>query len=128
MTDAPGRRAEFVPRGTAPTKDMRYGRGTAERLVDDRLGASQVDLHVNTIRAGSAPGPYHLHNEVENVYYVLEGRVLIRTGDEQREIGPGDVVFFPRGVPHSATNVGQDDARVIEIYAPTGPDFVELED
>jgi mannose-6-phosphate isomerase-like protein (cupin superfamily) len=106
---------------------MRYGRGTAEQLVDGRLGASQVDFHVNTILAGSAPGPYHLHNDVENVYYVLHGRVRIRTEDGEREIGPGDAVFFPRGVAHSATNVGPDDARVIEIYAPTGPDFVELE-
>ena len=120
--------AQFVPRGTAPSKAMRYGRGTAEQLVDEKLGATQVDFHVNTILAGSQPGPYHLHNDVENLYYVLHGRVLIRTQDGEREIGPGDAVFFPRGVPHSATNVGPDDARIIEIYAPCGPDFVELED
>lgn len=120
--------ARFVPRGSAPTKSLRYGRGSIERLVDEGLGAALVDVHVNTILAGSAPGPFHLHNDVENVYFVLHGAVLIRTADGEREIGPGDAVFFPRGVPHSATNIGPDDARIIEIYAPTGPDFVELED
>lgn len=128
MTDPAALGARFVPRGSAPTKSLRYGRGSIERLVDEGLGAALVDVHVNTILAGSAPGPFHLHNDVENVYFVLHGRVLIRTTDGEREIGPGDAVFFPRGVPHSATNVGPDDARIIEIYAPTGPDFVELED
>lgn len=127
MTDPPAGGARFVPRGSAPTKSLRYGRGSIERLVDEGLGAALVDVHVNTILAGSAPGPFHLHNDVENVYFVLHGTVLIRTADGEREIGPGDAVFFPRGVPHSATNVGPDDARIIEIYAPTGPDFVELE-
>ena len=128
MTDPAAGGARFVPRGSAPTKSLRYGRGSIERLVDEGLGAALVDVHVNTILAGSAPGPFHLHNDVENVYFVLHGTVLIRTADGEREIGPGDAVFFPRGVPHSATNVGSDDARIIEIYAPTGPDFVELED
>lgn len=128
MTDPAAGGARFVPRGSAPIKSLRYGRGSIERLVDEGLGAALVDVHVNTILAGSAPGPFHLHNDVENVYFVLHGTVLIRTADGEREIGPGDAVFFPRGVPHSATNVGSDDARIIEIYAPTGPDFVELED
>ena len=128
MTGTPAAGARYVAKGTAPTKAKRYGRGTAEQLVDEKLGATQVDFHVNTILAGSRPGPYHVHNDVENVYYVLHGRIVIRTEDGEREIGPGDAVFFPRGVAHSATNVGRDDARIIEIYAPCGPDFVELED
>jgi mannose-6-phosphate isomerase-like protein (cupin superfamily) len=127
VTEPGGARAHFVPQGTAPSKPMRYGRGSAERVVDEALGATQVDFHINTIFAGSAPGPFHLHHRVENVYYVLHGRVLIRTAGEEVEIGPGDAVFFPRGVAHSATNVGTEDARIIEIYAPVGPDFVELE-
>jgi len=128
VTDTPAGGARFVPKGTAPTKSLRYGRGTIDRLVDEDLGASLVDVHVNTILADSAPGPYHLHNQVENVYYVLSGRLVVRTEDGEREVGPGDAVFFPRGVAHSVTNVGPEDARIVEIYAPCGPDFVELED
>jgi mannose-6-phosphate isomerase-like protein (cupin superfamily) len=128
VADAPAAGARFVPKGTAPTKSLRYARGSIDLLVNENLGASLVDFRVNTILAGSAPGPYHLHNDVENMYYVLHGRLVIRTEDGEREIGPGDAVFFPRGVPHSTTNVGPDDARIIEIYAPCGPDFVELED
>jgi uncharacterized cupin superfamily protein len=124
----PKGKAVFVTEASAPTKTLRYDRGTHVRLVDEGVGASKVDLHINVLKAGAAPGPFHLHNDVENAYYVLHGTVLVRTADEERKLGPGDAAFFPRGVAHSATNVGPDDARVIEVYAPTGPDFVELGD
>jgi mannose-6-phosphate isomerase-like protein (cupin superfamily) len=123
----PKGKAVFVTAATAPTKSLRYDRGTHIRLVDEGVGALKVDLHINVLKAGGAPGPFHLHNDVENAYYVLHGTVLVKTADEERVLQPGDAAFFPRGVAHSATNVGPDDAQVIEIYAPTGPDFVELD-
>lgn len=127
MSGKPKGTAVFVTAATAPTKSLRYDRGTHVRLVDEGIGALKVDLHINVLKAGGAPGPFHLHNDVENAYYVLHGTVLVRTADEERELRPGDAAFFPRGVAHSATNVGPDDAQLIEVYAPTGPDFVELD-
>jgi quercetin 2,3-dioxygenase len=87
-------------------KSLRYDRGSVLRLVDAGIGAEQVDLHLNTIKAGSAPGPYHLHRGVENVYYILEGDVVIRIDGVDHPVEPGSAVFIPPGVPHSATNVG----------------------
>jgi mannose-6-phosphate isomerase-like protein (cupin superfamily) len=96
------------------------------KLVDPDIGAERVDLHLNVIRAGTAPGPYHLHTVAENVYHVLEGRVRIRIDGVDHDAEPGDTVFIPPGVPHSATNIGEGDARLIEIYAPANVDFVEV--
>jgi mannose-6-phosphate isomerase-like protein (cupin superfamily) len=112
----------------APTKELRYGRGSIIRFVDASIGAKHVDLHLNTIRAGSAPGPYHLHNEVENVYYILEGEVVIRIDGVDHQVAPGQVVFIPPGIPHSATNVGGTDARLLELYAPVDVDFIEVKE
>ena len=46
--------------------------------------------------------PYHFHHTEEEVFYVLEGRALVRQGDgeteeEELELGPGDFVAFPAG-------------------------------
>lgn len=109
-------------------KDLRYGRGTVEQIVDAAIGAEHVDLHVNVLRAGSAPGPYHLHTTSENVYLVLSGAVLVRIGTTDTRLEPGDAAFIPAGVAHSATNVGEGDAELIEIYAPAAVDFVEVAD
>lgn len=113
---------------SAPRKELRYGRGSVVRLVDAGIGARQVDLHLNTINPGTAPGPYHLHNQVENVYYVLEGRGVIRIDGTDHEVAPGQAVFIPPGVPHSAHNSGDGPLRLLEIYAPVDVDFVEVED
>jgi mannose-6-phosphate isomerase-like protein (cupin superfamily) len=118
----------LVRAADAPRTQLRYGRGTVLRLVDAAIGARAVDMHLNTIRAGSAPGPYHLHTRCENVYYVLSGLVRIRIDGVDHDASPGDAVFIPPGVPHSATNAGADDARLLEIYAPAEVDFVEVPD
>lgn len=118
----------LIDPATAPTKELRYGRGSVIRLVDAGIGAKQVDLHLNTINPGTPPGPYHLHRQVENVYYVLEGRGVIRINGVDHHVEPGQAVFIPPDVPHSAHNDGDGPLRLLEIYAPVNVDFVEVDD
>ena len=125
----PGRpdgEARVIRAGEGRESQLRYGRGQMIRLVDPQIGAVRVDLHLNVILAGSAPGPYHLHTTAENVYHVLDGRVRIVIDGVPQDAGPGDTVFIPPGVPHSASNIGESDARLLEIYAPAEVDFVEV--
>lgn len=119
--------ARIVRRGSGPRRELRNGRGEVERIADSELGAQHVDVHVNVLRTGVAPGPYHLHTAAENAYYILSGEVLIVVAGEEHLLRPGDAAFIPPGVPHSATNVGDAEARLVEIYAPADPDFVEVD-
>lgn len=119
-------RARVIRAGEGRESELRYGRGRMIKLVDEEIGAKRVDLHLNVILADSAPGPYHFHTSAENVYHVLDGRVRIRIDGVDHDAGPGDTVFIPPGVPHSATNIGEGDARLLEIYAPAKVDFVEV--
>jgi mannose-6-phosphate isomerase-like protein (cupin superfamily) len=116
----------IVRAADAPVRSLRLDRGTATDLVGEHVGAHGVDLHVNRLRAGAQPGPLHYHTNSENVYYLLSGRLSVRIDDTETELAPGDAAFIPAGVRHSATNVGADDAVLIEIYAPAGADFVEV--
>jgi mannose-6-phosphate isomerase-like protein (cupin superfamily) len=119
-------KGRIVRAAQAPVRELRFARGTATDLVDERVGARGVDVHLNRLRAGAKPGPLHYHTNSENVYYLLSGRLLVQLDDIATELAPGDAAFIPAGVPHSATNVGDDDAVLIEIYAPAGADFVEV--
>ncbi len=47
-------------------------------------------------------------NEVEHEQYVLSGRARIAIGDEEFEVGPGDVVFIPARIPHWYKTVGDE--------------------
>jgi mannose-6-phosphate isomerase-like protein (cupin superfamily) len=107
---------------------LRYDRGFVTKLVGPEIGASKVDLHFNRIKIGSAPGPYHLHSNAENVYYVFSGVANIRSGDSQFVVTPGHVVFIPPMVPHGISNEGDEELVIMEIYAPAGADFVEVDE
>lgn len=117
-----------IRRADRRSSQLRYDRGAVDKIVDGVVGADHVDLHINRIRAGSAPGPYHLHTTSENVYLVVSGDVIVRIDGEDHRLAPGDAAFIPPGVPHSATNAGATDAELIEIYAPADVDFVEVDE
>jgi quercetin dioxygenase-like cupin family protein len=71
------------------------------------------------IRPGQA-NPRHRHPNCEEVLHVLAGRIAHELGDgAEAEMGPGDTVTAPAGVPHRARNVGDVDA-VLMVSFSTG--------
>lgn len=108
----------------APRRELQPDRGVSVGLVNETLGSGRLDVHVNMLKPGAAGGPYHYHNDSENVYVVLEGRVRVWLDGVEHNLHPGHVVFIPPGVPHSASNVDTSEARILEIYAPPRPDFM----
>jgi mannose-6-phosphate isomerase-like protein (cupin superfamily) len=82
-----------------------------------------MDLHINQIEVEAGSGPLHYHKEAENAYIVLEGTLEITVEGESRLVGPNSVAWIPPGLHHSVGNAGDTPARLIEIYAPAGPDF-----
>lgn len=118
----------IVDPATAPPRPMVRKGGHSVRLVDERVGAQAIDLHLNILQPGSADdAPYHLHTNAENVYYVLQGRLGLRVEDRRMTVEAGQVVFIPPNVSHAVWNAGDGEARLLEIYAPPGADFVRLD-
>ncbi|MDP6559889.1 MAG: cupin domain-containing protein [Candidatus Binatia bacterium] len=98
-------------------------RGKCFRLVDERDGARNVDVHLNLLNPGSRLGPRHIHKAAENVYIVLEGTVEVEVEGQSHRLRQGEVAFIPPGVPHAVGNAGDVPAKFIEIYAPAGKDY-----
>lgn len=112
----------------APTQTMRLGRGTTIKLFDQETGARNLDFHINVLNVESGPGPYHYHERAENAYLVLEGTVAIVVEGTRYHLTKDDVAFIPPGLRHRAGNAGNTPAKLIEIYAPAGPDFHIVDD
>ncbi len=113
----------------APTRGLELGRGTIRDLVGPAIGAVNVDVHVNAIDVGAGRGEIHYHARAENVYIVLDGLLEVCIeGGERHVLSPGETGFIPAGVVHTAANAGTEKpVRIIEIYAPAGPDFHEVD-
>lgn len=70
---------------------------------------------------------YHAHHTEQVV--VLSGEADMRLGDQNIHIKPGDVIFIPKGTPHSAKVTSSAPLRIISIQAPyfDGSDRIMLE-
>ena len=73
----------------------------------------------NLMPAGFA-GPYHVHRNEDESFYVVEGEMAFYVGDERVKAGPGAFVYGPRGVPHGFEVEGEEPARILLQNYPAG--------
>jgi quercetin dioxygenase-like cupin family protein len=67
------------------------------------------------------PGPaLHIHPEFEETFYVLDGHIAVRVGEQADEAGPGSVAVVPRGTPHTFANPTDRPARMLVLVTPGG--------
>ncbi len=59
--------------------------------------------------------PLHLHRNDDEAWYVLEGTLMVRRGDEVVEVGAGCSVLAPRGTLHTYWNPGPGRARYLLV-------------
>ena len=97
--------------------------------VQPTPGITRTDLHEHDLsiagwatvqtRVEFAPGataPRHVHSGDE-IVYVLKGRIEYRVdGQPRATLNAGDVLFIPKGKPHSATHVGLEPASELATY------------
>ncbi len=70
----------------------------------------------NYLQPGEA-NETHIHDDIEKVYYVIQGRCLVKCGPEEATVGPGDFFFLPVLVEHSVINVGTDEVQMVVFAA-----------
>jgi quercetin dioxygenase-like cupin family protein len=61
---------------------------------------------------------YHLHNDSDEVGYVLSGEVTFMIGEDVSVGGPGTLAFIPRGVAHCWKSTGTESGKVLFLYTP----------
>jgi glyoxylate utilization-related uncharacterized protein len=78
-----------------------------------------------TLPVGHSPA-LHVHDTLDDTWYVLEGEMAVRCGDDEYVARAGHWVSMPRGVPHSFRVVGDQPARILTVHDnSTFRDFVE---
>jgi mannose-6-phosphate isomerase-like protein (cupin superfamily) len=56
----------------------------------------------------NASSPFHLHENCEHFYFIIEGKGTVETPEGVRAVSPGDMVFIPPEAKHRlrATDTG----------------------
>ena len=68
---------------------------------------------------GSGAG-LHRHHTFDQTQIVVEGRCEVQLEDRTLFLGPGDLVFLPKGLVHGLTNIGPGTSRLLIITTPGG--------
>jgi quercetin dioxygenase-like cupin family protein len=61
---------------------------------------------------GDSP-PLHVHRTEDEVFQVLDGELLVRSGDEDIVARQGDVLLAPKGIPHTYRVISPQGARFV---------------
>jgi quercetin dioxygenase-like cupin family protein len=96
------------------------GSGIGRRMLNgEAMTLAQITL------AAGAEVPLHEHPN-EQIATVLSGRLRFAIGDEEREVGAGESVLIPGGVPHRVDAL--EDSVVLDAFAPRRDDWLRGDD
>ena len=73
--------------------------------------------------------PWHCHSNVQDTFYVIEGKVrlFLREPKEEVRLGPGDTYSVRPRRPHLVTNGGDTSATFLVLQGIGEYDFVALD-
>jgi quercetin dioxygenase-like cupin family protein len=79
---------------------------------------------------GTTAGPWtvpHLHREMEESFFILDGQFTFTVGEDHHEVGPGGYLLVPRGMPH-VFEAAEGGGRFLLLNVPGGLEqmFFEL--
>ena len=107
-------------RPTAP-----WPRLVAPQLRGSTIGAPISDLVLVEWTAAAGPvqprqyvAPLHVHHEDDEAWYVVDGRIGVRLGEEEAIVPAGGAVLAPRGVPHTYWNAQEQPSRYVLVMTP----------
>jgi mannose-6-phosphate isomerase-like protein (cupin superfamily) len=115
---APSRLASYettAPLHTPSGLDVRI-------LLDaDAAGAEHAGLAV-LVGSPETRVTEHVHDGAAEVLYVEDGEGVLAIGDRRIDIHPGVSVYVAPGMPHSFVPSGERALRMVQFYAPSGPE------
>jgi mannose-6-phosphate isomerase-like protein (cupin superfamily) len=97
----------------SPSPFLGYGRP---------MGAEQIAFNVRVLAPGAThvppgedPAWGHSHNTIEEIYFVIDGEITVKLGDDVHKLGPRDAVLIGRGTPRAARNEGETEAAMAMV-------------
>lgn len=90
-------------------------------LFTVKAGAAQAGGAFTFMEQLCPPGfapPRHVHYAETEAFYMLEGTMTVSCGAVQDDVGPGDFMLLPQGIPHGFVVPPSGPARFIHLTAP----------
>jgi mannose-6-phosphate isomerase-like protein (cupin superfamily) len=73
-----------------------------------------------TIEPPDSGAGLHRHPSYDETHIICEGHFDCQLGERMLKVGPGDMMFVPKGTPHSVKSIGPETGRELIISSPGG--------
>ncbi len=90
-----------------------------EHLVSAGETGGQLGMSLVTQPPGIAT-PLHRHTREAEAWFVLEGQVDYRAGEDLHELTDGTFIYLPLGLPHAFRIRGTKPAKLLALTMPGG--------
>ena len=105
--------------------EIKVGPLTIRFLVEASESGGSVAVFEFDVPTGSKVAAAHSHDGYDETIYGLEGVLTWTVDGTPIDIGPGEVLFIPRGALHQFDNPHESDAKALAVVTPgiLGPDY-----
>jgi quercetin dioxygenase-like cupin family protein len=102
-----------------PARSLAQASAGVNVLLRGGDSAGRIAVMDNIIPAGAKGPPLH-HHAFDEAFYVLDGELTFKVGDEVVPREAGRLAFARRGVHHTFANLSGADARTLIVCTPAG--------
>jgi uncharacterized cupin superfamily protein len=101
-----------------------------KRALGDALGLTRIGVNLTTLMPGKESSMRHYHSHEDEMVFVVEGEVVLRTDAGEQVLVAGQCAGFPAGVTdgHHLVNRSDRAARYLEISNRDPADGAEYPD
>lgn len=99
---------------------------TAKVLCGPDVTGSQLMGAVSLFFEPGKGHSRHIHQDADQIIFVVsgQGEHIIEQADGttvNEKVGPGSLIYIPKGNYHSTFNTGWEPMRVLAVFSPPGP-------
>jgi mannose-6-phosphate isomerase-like protein (cupin superfamily) len=98
-----------------PGEGRRFWTALSDGVVKLESGAGDFSVFESSPPPDGSGPPPHLHRSYDEAWLVLAGVVDFRLAGQSKRVGAGSFVYAPRGTPHTFSNPGPGEARILVI-------------
>lgn len=101
-----------------------------KRALGNALGLTKIGVNLTTLPPGKESALRHFHSHEDELIYVVEGEIVLRTDEGEQVLTAGMCAGFPAGVRdgHQLVNRSDRPARYLEISNRDPDDGAEYPD
>jgi quercetin dioxygenase-like cupin family protein len=103
---------------TGTREEIKVGPLAIRFLVEGEESGRSVAIFEFDVPAGMKVAAGHSHDDFDETIYGLAGVLTWTVEGKALEVGPGEVLYIPRGAVHQFDNAGDSDAKALAVVTP----------